>query len=72
MNLSQNEHLTPKCYTALHKFGSLANLTLENCGIGDEILALLLDLDPLKLNPEPIELLNKSISPSRGLKKNKS
>ncbi len=50
LNLSQNEHLTHKCYQALHRFGNLAHLTLENCNIGDETIFLLLNLDPLKLN----------------------
>lgn len=50
LNLSQNEHLTPKCFSALHKFANLAHLTLEKCNIGDETIFLLLDLDPYKLN----------------------
>ena len=50
LNLSENEHLTPKCFTYLHEFKRLANLTLEKCNIRDETLALLLDLDPLRLN----------------------
>ena len=28
-------------------------MTLERCNIGDEILAILLDPDPLRLNPPP-------------------
>ena len=50
LNLSENEHLTPKCFTYLHQFKRLAHLTLEKCNINDKTLALLLDLDPLKLN----------------------
>ena len=50
LNLSENEHLSPKCFTYLHQFKRLANLTLEKCNINDKTLALLLDLDPLKLN----------------------
>ena len=73
LNLSNNEHLTAKCYSALHKFDSLANLTLEKCNIGDEILFLLLELDPLGLNPEPSPRKIISKSPSRKkTKKSKS
>ena len=71
LNLSQNEHLTAKSYKALHKFKSLAHLTLENCGIGDEILALLLDLDPLKYNQELFDPIKKSVTSSKTGKKNK-
>ena len=54
LNLSQNEHLTPKCYSELHKMENLAHLSLEKCNIKDETVALLFDLDPFKLNM-PVE-----------------
>ena len=79
LNLSNNEHLTAKCYSVLHKFDSLAHLTLEKCNINDEILNLLLDLDPLGLSPEPIKVIKGSLSPTKrgttsakGLRKLKS
>jgi len=50
LSLSQNEHLTPKCFALLHQFENLIHLSLEKCNIGDEIIAVLLDLDPLKFN----------------------
>ena len=50
LNLSLNEHLTPMCYQELHKFDSLEHLTLERCNIGDDIIAILLNPDPLRLN----------------------
>lgn len=50
LELSKNEHLTPKCFSYLHNFPNLAHLSLENCNIGDETIALLLDLDPFKVN----------------------
>ena len=54
LNLSQNEHLTIKCYRELHSMENLAHLSLEKCNIRDETIAVLLDLDPHKLNA-PIE-----------------
>ena len=68
LNLSQNEFLTATNYRALHKFSLLTHLTLENCNIGDKVLAILLDLDPLKLNQDndqtkklaPIKEINKA------------
>ena len=50
LNLSVNEHLTPKCYQELHRFESLQHLTLERCNIGDDIIAILLDPDPFRQN----------------------
>lgn len=50
LNLSQNEHLTAKCFASLHNYENLAHLTLEKCNIRDETVSLLLDLDPFKLN----------------------
>lgn len=50
LELSKNEHLTPKCFSFLHNFPSLAHLSVENCNIGDETIAILLNLDPLKVN----------------------
>lgn len=56
LNLSHNEHLTHKCFSALHSLENLAHLSLEKCNIRDEVVALLFDLDPHKLNTalEPI------------------
>ena len=48
LNVSQNEHLSPRCFQALHRFENLAHLTLEKCNIGDETIALLLDVDPIR------------------------
>ena len=53
LNLSQNEHLTAKCFAYLHKFENLAHLTVEKCNINDKILHILLDPDPMKLNLIP-------------------
>jgi len=50
LSLSQNEHLTLKCFALLHHFQNLTHLSLEKCNIGDEVIAVLLDLDPLKIN----------------------
>ena len=64
LNLSLNEHLTPKCFQALHYFDSLQHLTLEKCNIGDDILKLLLNLDPFEVRKaENIESAS-NITPS--------
>ena len=68
LNLSQNEHLTPKCFIELHKLEHLAHLSLEKCNIRDETVALLFDLDPLKLNPE-LPVVLKVLMKKKSLKK---
>ena len=54
LNLSQNEHLTTKCFSELHSLENLAHLSLEKCNIRDDAIAVLMDTDPHKLNT-PIE-----------------
>lgn len=46
LDLSQNEHLSSKCYKMLHKFTNLQYLSLCKCNIGDETILVLLDTDP--------------------------
>ena len=61
LDLSQNEHLSTKCYKMLHKFTNLQYLRLCKCNIGDETIQVLLDTDPEKLNVQ-IDLNNGNVS----------
>lgn len=57
LDISQNEHLSHKCYEKLHMFSSLQSLTVSKCNLSDDVIMLICNTDPFKLN-EAAELNN--------------